>query len=59
MGSGICEAMEVPLIVKKSRRDSLEDLECYTCSRERRTLLFQAAKEHNINVVAFGHHQDE
>src|SRR6202035_5836680 len=34
-------------------------LECYGCSRERRRLLFNAAKELRIETIAFGHHQDD
>jgi tRNA 2-thiocytidine biosynthesis protein TtcA len=37
----ICTALEVPLIVRTSHR-TLEELECYSCSRERRSFLFQA-----------------
>jgi tRNA(Ile)-lysidine synthase TilS/MesJ len=55
----ICTALEIPFIVRESRRTSLENLECYSCSRERRTLLFQAAKEAGCSTIAFGHHQDD
>jgi tRNA(Ile)-lysidine synthase TilS/MesJ len=36
-----------------------ETLECYSCSRERRTLIFQAARDAGIEIVAFGHHRDD
>lgn len=55
----ICAALHVPLIVRESKRTSLENLECYSCSRERRTLLFHAAKEVGCNTIAFGHHRDD
>lgn len=55
---GICEALEVPLVVRESTQ-KLETLECYNCSRERRTLLFEAAKEAGATTIAFGHHQDD
>jgi tRNA 2-thiocytidine biosynthesis protein TtcA len=54
----ICDALEVPLIVKNSQK-TLENLECYSCSRERRSLLFHAAKEAGCKTIAFGHHQDD
>lgn len=56
--SGICQKLEIPLIVRESTK-TLEDLECYSCSRERRTLLFEAAKEAGCRHIAFGHHQDD
>jgi tRNA 2-thiocytidine biosynthesis protein TtcA len=54
----ICQKLEVPLIVKHSAR-TLEELECYSCSRERRSLLFKAAKEEGCQLIAFGHHEDD
>lgn len=54
----ICDDLEVPLIVEQSTQ-KLETLECYSCSRERRRLLFDAAKEAGARVVAFGHHRDD
>ena len=55
---GICKALDVPLIVRESTQ-KLEKLACYRCSRERRKLIFEAAKEVGSNVVAFGHHEDD
>ncbi len=55
---GICEKLEVNFIVKEAQQ-KLEDLECYSCSRTRRTLLFEAAKEVNATTIAFGHHRDD
>ena len=37
----------------------LETLECYSCSRERRRLLFEAAKSVGATTIAFGHHRDD
>jgi len=54
----ICEALEVPLIVCESEQKR-EKLECYSCSRERRRLLFGAAKGLGCEIVAFGHHRDD
>lgn len=55
---GICDALEIPLLVRESTQ-KLETLECYTCSRERRTLLFEAAKQAGATTIAFGHHRDD
>ena len=54
----ICDALEVPLIFCQSSK-TLENLECYSCSRERRKLLFDAAKSIGCHTIAFGHHQDD
>jgi len=55
---GLCDELEIPLHVRESKR-TLEELECYSCSRERRSMLFQAAKEANCQTIAFGHHSDD
>jgi tRNA(Ile)-lysidine synthase TilS/MesJ len=54
----ICDALEIPYHVRESEQ-TLEGLECYRCSRERRTLIFDCAKELGIDHVAFGHHRDD
>jgi tRNA 2-thiocytidine biosynthesis protein TtcA len=54
----VCDDLEVPLIVEYSTQ-KLETLECYNCSRERRRLLFDAAKKAGSTLVAFGHHRDD
>ena len=56
--AAICRELEVNLIrcVSTQKR---EDLECYRCSRERRRLIFEAAKEAGATTVAFGHHRDD
>lgn len=36
-----------------------ETLSCYPCSRKRRSLLFQKAKDLGIKTIAFGHHRDD
>jgi tRNA(Ile)-lysidine synthase TilS/MesJ len=50
--------MEVEFVQAHStqKRDTLS---CYSCSRERRSLIFNAAKERGIHTVAFGHHRDD
>lgn len=53
-----CDKLGVPLHVRTSTQQ-LATLECYSCSRERRSLLFDAAKEIGAETVAFGHHRDD
>ena len=54
----ICNSLEVPFITRLSTQ-KLETLECYNCSRERRRLIFDAAKSINVDTIAFGHHRDD
>lgn len=54
----ICKQLDVPLFIRESHR-TLEELECYSCSRERRTALFEMAKEQGVERIAFGHHRDD
>jgi tRNA(Ile)-lysidine synthase TilS/MesJ len=55
---GICQELGVAYVSCQSQQKR-ETLECYSCSRERRTLIFQAAKGAGIEIVAFGHHRDD
>ncbi len=54
----ICNALNIPFITRHSTQ-KLSELECYSCSRERRRLLFSAAKEVGATTIAFGHHRDD
>lgn len=54
----LCDQLEVPLVVRESTK-TLDNLECYSCSRERRSLIFKAAKDLGISTIAFGHTQDD
>lgn len=56
--SAICKQLEIPFITCPSQQKR-EELECYSCSRERRRLLFHAAKEAGATTIAFGHHRDD
>lgn len=56
--SSLCQKMGVNFITRTSTR-TLENLECYSCSRERRSLIFEAAKEVGATTIAFGHHRDD
>lgn len=53
-----CASLSVPLHVLNSTQ-TLETLECYSCSRERRSLMFKKAKSLEVDAVAFGHHRDD
>jgi tRNA 2-thiocytidine biosynthesis protein TtcA len=55
---GICDRLEIPFIIRESNQ-TLETLECYSCSRERRRLLFEAVKSVGAETIAFGHHRDD
>lgn len=54
----ICDTLSIPLITKRSFQEK-QTLQCYSCSRQRRRLIFEAAKEIDANIVAFGHHRDD
>ena len=54
----VCEALDVPLHIVPSKQ-KLENLSCYSCSRERRSLLFAKAKAIGAKTIAFGHHRDD
>lgn len=53
-----CKNLDIPLHILESKK-KLSNLECYSCSRERRTLLFNKAKELGCKEIAFGHHKDD
>ncbi|MFP4179755.1 MAG: tRNA 2-thiocytidine biosynthesis TtcA family protein [Spirochaetaceae bacterium] len=36
-----------------------DEFNCYLCSRNRRRILFEYAREHNISTIALGHHLDD
>lgn len=54
----ICRQLGVNFIVREAYQD-LATLECYGCSRQRRRLLFDAAREVGCEHIAFGHHRDD
>lgn len=54
----ICHELGVTFITRQSTQ-KLETLECYSCSRERRRLIFDAAKSVGVETIAFGHHRDD
>jgi len=54
----ICNEMGVNFISCTSLRKR-EELECYSCSQERRRLIFDAAKKVGAKTIAFGHHKSD
>ena len=54
----ICDELGVNFILKTSTQ-TRENLACYSCSRERRKLIFEAAKDAGVQTIAFGHHRDD
>lgn len=54
----ICQQLNVQFVTRQSTQ-TLESLECYSCSRERRRLIFEAAKSFGVDTIAFGHHRDD
>ncbi|HEY2810078.1 MAG TPA: tRNA 2-thiocytidine biosynthesis TtcA family protein [Rhabdochlamydiaceae bacterium] len=53
----ICDQLEVNFIVCPSKQE--KPTECYSCSRKRRSLIFEAAKQVGAETVAFGHHRED
>ena len=52
-----CQQLDIPLIMGQAQ--PIKELECYSCSRKRRKLLFDMAKEQGCSTIAFGHHRDD
>lgn len=55
---GICHELSIPLVVRKVALQG-SNIECYSCSRQRRKLIFETAKEMGASTIAFGHHRDD
>jgi tRNA(Ile)-lysidine synthase TilS/MesJ len=53
-----CRQMNIPLVTQEMPPFKGE-LECYSCSRRRRRLLFDMAKKEGCSTIAFGHHRDD
>jgi len=52
----LCNHLSIPLHVESM---SYTHNDCYSCSRERRCLLFSLAKKVDCSTIAFGHHRDD
>lgn len=57
--ASLCEQLKVPLICKQATSFGQEEIDCYSCARERRSILFSTAKEIGCKTIAFGHHRDD
>ena len=53
-----CAQLHVPLIGQPMPALARK-LECYSCSRSRRKLLFEMAHSEGCSTIAFGHHRDD
>lgn len=53
-----CADRNVELTVLEQHQTP-EQLKCYPCSRQRRSLLFQAVKNAGYETLAFGHHKND
>ncbi|WP_240910199.1 ATP-binding protein [Desulfopila sp. IMCC35008] len=53
------EGMQVEYHVEKSWELAEEERTCYQCARNRRSQLFEYARQHDYNKIAFGHHRDD
>jgi tRNA(Ile)-lysidine synthase TilS/MesJ len=54
----VCASLEEPLLVRHAEQHAAT-LECYSCARQRRRLLFEATKELGGTTIAFGHHRED
>ncbi len=54
----VCDQLGVNLIICPSKQKEAPT-ECYSCSRDRRSLIFEAAKQVGAHTIAFGHHRDD
>ena len=60
--SDFAETRGVPFLHQVTSFDATSDTRkspCFLCSWTRRKALFELAKEHGCNKIAFGHHQDD
>ena len=60
--SDFCKRLDVPFIVYDTAFDMESDRRkspCFLCSWQRRKALFEVAKQHQSNIIALGHHQDD
>lgn len=54
----ICDTLSVPLTICEMNEPG-KNLTCYSCSRDRRKLIFDRAKDFGAQTIAFGHHRDD
>ena len=56
--SSICKGLNIDFISVPSPKMP-KNFDCYICSRIRRKLIFEKAKEKDISTIAFGHHKED
>ena len=49
----------IDLQIEGEWKETDQERTCYLCSRNRRSQLFDFAREHDYNKIAFGHHKDD
>jgi tRNA 2-thiocytidine biosynthesis protein TtcA len=49
----------INLRIEGEWKETGQERTCYLCSRNRRSQLFDFAREHDYNKIAFGHHKDD
>ena len=49
----------IDLRIDQEWEEKEQERTCYLCSRNRRSQLFDFAREHGYNKIAFGHHKDD
>lgn len=54
----ICDDLNIKIYFE-NLKNNLTNIDCYTCARERRKIIFDIAKKNKIKTVAFGHHRDD
>lgn len=57
--ASLCDQLNIPFFCKKAKPQQQEEIDCYSCARERRSILFSTAKEIGCKTIAFGHHRDD
>ncbi len=56
--NAICKKLDIAF-TSISIDQNKDSLNCYSCSRKRRSLIFDEAKKNHITSIAFGHHRDD
>ncbi|NGX56898.1 MAG: tRNA 2-thiocytidine biosynthesis protein TtcA [Candidatus Anoxychlamydiales bacterium] len=56
--SDICKSLNVEFVTQ-TLDIPYDKLNCYSCSRDRRRLIFDISKKNDCSTIAFGHHRDD
>ncbi|KJR99370.1 MAG: ATPase [Desulfobulbaceae bacterium BRH_c16a] len=52
-------SLGIPFVVADERTIEQGERTCFLCARNRRSQLFDLARDHGYNKIAFGHHKDD